>query len=52
MFENRLRRIFDPKRDEVTGGQRKLCNEELHYLYCLPNINMGKEECRILVGKT
>jgi hypothetical protein len=31
MFENRvLRRIFRPKRDEVTGGWRKLHNEELH----------------------
>jgi hypothetical protein len=36
MFENRmLRRIFGPKRYEVTGGWRKLhsCNEELHNLY-------------------
>jgi hypothetical protein len=33
MFENRvLRRIFGPKRDEVTGGWRKLLNEELHKL--------------------
>jgi hypothetical protein len=31
VFENRvLRRIFGPKRDEVTGGLRKLHNEELH----------------------
>jgi hypothetical protein len=31
MFENRvLRRIFEPKRDEVTGELRKLHNEELH----------------------
>jgi hypothetical protein len=30
-FENRvLRRILAPKRDEVTGGWRKLHNEELH----------------------
>jgi hypothetical protein len=28
-----LRRIFVPKRDEVTGGWRKLHNEELHNLY-------------------
>jgi hypothetical protein len=27
-----LRRIFGPKRDEVTGGWRKLHNEELHNL--------------------
>jgi hypothetical protein len=31
VFENRvLRRLFGPKRDEVTGGWRKLHNEELH----------------------
>jgi hypothetical protein len=36
MFENRmLRRIFGLKRDEVTGGWRKLHNEELHNLYSL-----------------
>jgi hypothetical protein len=33
-----LRRIFGPKRDEVTGGWRKLHNEELHGLYSLPSI--------------
>jgi hypothetical protein len=34
VFENRvLRRIFGPKRDRVTGGRRKLHNEELHDLY-------------------
>jgi hypothetical protein len=39
MFENRvLRRIFGPKRNEVTGGWRKLHNEELHNLYSSPNI--------------
>jgi hypothetical protein len=39
VFENRvLRRIFVPKRDEVTGGWRKLHNEELHNLYSLPSI--------------
>jgi hypothetical protein len=39
VFENRvLRRIFGPKRDEVTGGWRKLHNEELHGLYCTPSI--------------
>jgi hypothetical protein len=37
--ENRLlRRIFGPKRDEVTGEWRKLHNEELSDLYSLPNI--------------
>jgi hypothetical protein len=39
VFENRvLRRIYGPKRDEVTGGWRKLHNEELHNLYSSPNI--------------
>ena len=33
-----LRRIFGPKRDEVTGEWRKLHNEELNDLYSLPNI--------------
>jgi hypothetical protein len=38
VFENRvLRRIFRPKRDEVTGEWRKLHNEELHVLYSSPN---------------
>jgi hypothetical protein len=38
VFENRvLRRIFDPKRDEVTGDWRKLHNEGLHNLYSSPN---------------
>jgi hypothetical protein len=34
-----LRRIFGPKRDEVTGGWRKLHNEELHGLYSSPSIS-------------
>jgi hypothetical protein len=39
VFENRvLRRIFGPKRDEVTGEWIKLHNEELHILYSSPNI--------------
>jgi hypothetical protein len=39
VFENRvLRRIFGPKRDDVTGNWRKLHNEELHKLYSSPNI--------------
>jgi hypothetical protein len=39
VFENRvLRRIFGLKRDEVTGGWRKLHNEELHNLYSSPSI--------------
>ena len=39
VFENRvLRRVFGPKRDEVTGEWRKLHNEELSDLYSLPII--------------
>jgi len=39
VFENRVfRRIFGPKRNEVTGKWRKLYNEELNVLYCSPNI--------------
>jgi hypothetical protein len=38
VFENRvLRKVFGPKRDEVTGEWRKLHNEELNDLYSLPN---------------
>jgi hypothetical protein len=33
-----LRRIFGPKRDEVTGEWRRLHNKELHALYSSPNI--------------
>ena len=39
VFENKvLRRLFGPKRDEVTWKWRKLHNEELRDLYSLPNI--------------
>jgi hypothetical protein len=39
VFENSvLRRIFGPKRDEVTGGWRKLHNEKLHNLQPSPSI--------------
>jgi hypothetical protein len=38
LFENRvLRRIFGPKKDEVTGEWRKLHSEELHNLYSFPD---------------
>jgi hypothetical protein len=58
--ERMLRGIFGPKRGEVTGGSRKLHNEELHNLYASPSIirmikedevgracntNGGEEEC-------
>jgi hypothetical protein len=39
VFENRvLRRIFGPKRDELTRSWRKLHNEELHNLYFSPDV--------------
>jgi len=39
VFENMvLRRIFVPRRDEVTGEWRRLHNEQLNDLYCSPNI--------------
>jgi hypothetical protein len=38
VFENRMmRKIFEPKRDEVIGGWRKL-HDELHNLYCSQSI--------------
>jgi len=38
VFENRvLRRMFGPKRVEVTGEWRKLHNEELNVVYSIPN---------------
>ena len=48
VFENRvLRRVFGPKRDEVTGEWRKLHNEELSDLYSLPNIVRGVKSRRM-----
>jgi len=39
VFENRvLKRIFGPKRDEITRELRKLYNEEFNDLYTSPNI--------------
>jgi hypothetical protein len=48
VFENRvLRRIFGPKRDEVTVEWRKLHNEELSDMYSSPNIQMDQAtRCR------
>jgi hypothetical protein len=52
VFENRvLRTIFGPKRDEVTGGWRKLHNEELHNLYSSPSIIRVIKSKRILGKK-
>jgi len=43
VFKNMvLRRIFEPKREEVTGEWRKLHNEELNNLYSSPNIRLIK----------
>ena len=51
MFENRvLRRIFGPKRDEVTGEGRKLHNEELNDLYFSPDIVRLIKSRRIIWG--
>jgi hypothetical protein len=39
VFESRVvRRIVGLKMDKVMGGWRKLCNEEIHYLYSSPSI--------------
>jgi hypothetical protein len=39
VFENRvLRKIFVPKKDEITGQWRRLHNKELYYVYSSPNI--------------
>ena len=48
-----MRRLFGPKRDEVTGEWRKLHNEELSDLYSLPNIvRVVKSRMhRVLIGK-
>jgi hypothetical protein len=48
-----LRRIFGPKRDEVTGGWRKLHNEELHNMYSSPSIiRMIKSRRKRWAGQT
>jgi hypothetical protein len=52
VLENRvLRRIFGHKRNEVTGGWRKLHNEELHVLYSSPSlVRVIKERSRRWAG--
>jgi hypothetical protein len=41
VFENRvLKRTYGPKREEVTGGWRRLHNKDLHNLYASPNIRV------------
>jgi hypothetical protein len=52
VFENRvLRRTSGPKRDEVTGGWRKLHNEELHNLYSPPSIIRIIKSMRYEMGR-
>jgi hypothetical protein len=53
VFENRvLRRIFGPKRNEVTGEWRRLHNKELYALYSSPNIiRVMKSRRLILAGR-
>jgi len=51
VYENRvLRRIFDPKREEVTGEWRNLHNEELNDQYSSPNIVRVVKSRRIRWG--
>jgi hypothetical protein len=50
MFENRVLRIFGPKREEVAGGWRRLHNEELRNLYASPNIIREIKSRRIRRG--
>jgi hypothetical protein len=48
VFESRvLRRIFEPKRDEVVGGWIKLHNEELHNLYSSSSISKKMKSKRM-----
>jgi hypothetical protein len=51
-FENKVLRIFGPKRDRVTGGWKKLHNEELHNVYSSPSIIRIIKSRRIEVGRT
>jgi hypothetical protein len=43
VFENRVLRIFGPKRDEVTGEWRKLHSGELHNLYSSPALGRSNQ---------
>jgi hypothetical protein len=57
VFKNRvLKRIFGRKRNKVTGGLRKMHNEELHNMYSSPRhvARMGAKSnaCRIYVEKS
>jgi hypothetical protein len=51
VFENRvLRKIFGPKREDITRGWRKLRNEELHDLYSSQNIMVDQIKGMRLAG--
>jgi hypothetical protein len=51
VFENRaLRRIFGPKREGVTGGWRRLHNEELHNVHATSNIRTIKSRSMSWAG--
>jgi len=38
VFQNKLRIVFGPKREQVLGVWRKLHNEELHHFYSSPDV--------------
>ena len=51
VLQNRvLRKIFGPKRVEVTGEWRRLHNAELHNLYSSPNIRRVIKSSRMRLG--
>jgi hypothetical protein len=47
VFENKVLRIFGPKRDKVTGEWRKLHNKELYALYSSPNVIWAMKSRRL-----
>jgi hypothetical protein len=47
-----LRRIFGPKRDEVTGGWRKLHNKELHNFVLFTKYNKYDQVKEDEMGRT
>ena len=53
VFENVvLRRIFGPRRDELTGEWRRLRNEELNDLYCSPINDVYSSHNKVLCYKS
>jgi hypothetical protein len=52
VFESRVqRKIFEPKRDEVTGSGGDFYNEKLHDLYRTPKETESAKECGTYGGK-